>query len=103
MENNTIHVDELGSFNLYKFVTCRRDEEQLYHKMNLTELHQNASFLDWTRYFNSAFESVGRKIDSGLEVVNYAPVYLRDEHLLKLMKFSWRNRHLNGYSATQHL
>ena len=54
--------------------------------MNLTELHQNASFLDWTRYFNSAFQSVGRQIDSGLEVVNYAPVYLRDEHLSKLIK-----------------
>ena len=65
-----------------KCVICRRDEEQLYHKMNLTELHLNASFLDWTRYFNSAFQSVGRNIDSGLEVVNYAPVYLRDERLL---------------------
>ena len=56
--------------------------------MNLTELHQNASFLDWTRYFNSAFESVGRKIDSGLEVVNYAPVYLRDEQLWILLRDS---------------
>ena len=88
---------------LRRFMEEEGVEEQLYHKMNLTELHQNASFLDWTRYFNSAFESVGRKIDSGLEVVNYAPVYLRDEHLLKLMKSSWGNRHLNGYSATQHL
>ena len=58
--------------------TCRRDEEQLYHKMNLTELRENASFLDWTRYFNKAFQSVDKTVDAGLQVVNYAPVYLRD-------------------------
>ena len=59
--------------------------------MNLTELHQNASFLDWTRYFNSAFQSVGRKIDSGLEVVNYAPVYLRDESSRIETLETWEN------------
>ena len=58
--------------------TFRRDEEQLYHKMNLTELHKNASLLDWTRYVINAFDTVGMVVDPGLEVVNYAPVYLRD-------------------------
>ena len=49
--------------------------------MNLTELHTNASFLDWTRYFQNAFDTVDMNIDESLEVVNYAPVYLKYEQL----------------------
>lgn len=34
----------------------RRDDERMYHKFTLKELTNRSSFLDWTKYFDDAFD-----------------------------------------------
>lgn len=34
----------------------RRDDERMYHKFTLKELTKRSSFLDWTKYFDDAFD-----------------------------------------------
>lgn len=34
----------------------RRDDERMYHKFTLRELNKKALFLNWTRYFDEAFD-----------------------------------------------
>lgn len=34
----------------------RRDDERMYHKFTLKELTKNSSFLNWTKYFDDAFD-----------------------------------------------
>ncbi|GAB6026306.1 Peptidase M13 [Chamberlinius hualienensis] len=54
----------------------RRNEEKLYHKMNISDLTHLASFLNWVQYFNSAFKSVNRTIVPSDDIVVYAPDFL---------------------------
>jgi hypothetical membrane protein len=58
----------------------------LYHKMTLSGIQVNASFLNWTTYFDNAFSDVGRNIGPMQPIVNYAPVYLKNlTSLIKVM------------------
>ncbi|GIY38903.1 endothelin-converting enzyme homolog [Caerostris darwini] len=55
----------------------RRDDEQLYHKTNISELQELAPVIDWSQYFNSAFKQVNREIPTSQELIIYAPEYIR--------------------------
>lgn len=55
----------------------RRDEEQLYKAMSVTDLETLAPFLRWQDFFNSAFRTVSRKITKKERVVVYASDYLK--------------------------
>lgn len=54
----------------------RRDEELLYHPMNLRELQDIAGFIDWRAHFEDALRLVNRKVTEKERVVVYAPEYL---------------------------
>jgi endothelin-converting enzyme len=56
----------------------RRDEEQLYNMMSLTELQDLAPFINWQNHFDDAFRIVKRKISEKEKVVVYAPNYLKN-------------------------
>lgn len=34
----------------------RRDDERMYHKFTLRELTKRAPFLNWTKYFDEAYD-----------------------------------------------
>jgi endothelin-converting enzyme len=54
----------------------RRDEEELYHMMTLTELQEKAPFINWRDHFEDALRLVKRKVTDKEKVVVYAPEYL---------------------------
>lgn len=56
----------------------RRDEEKLYNLMSLTELNEQAPFIDWVAYFSDAMRLVNRKVTPKTPVVVYAPQYLKN-------------------------
>ena len=62
----------------------RRDEEELYHMLTLTELQEKAPFLNWRDHFEDALRLVKRKITDKEKVVVYAPEFL--EKLTELVK-----------------
>lgn len=62
----------------------RRDEEQQYHLMSLSELQVKAPFINWRDHFVDAFSMVKRKITDAEKVVVYAPEYL--EKLTAIVK-----------------
>lgn len=54
----------------------RRDEERLYNKMTIADLQARAPLLNWTEYFNSAFNQINRTIPETQDVVVYALDYM---------------------------
>ncbi|ODM96996.1 Endothelin-converting enzyme 1 [Orchesella cincta] len=54
----------------------RRDDEKLYHALNLTQLQALAPEISWGEYFGSAFDKTNRKINNEDVVVVYAPEFL---------------------------
>jgi endothelin-converting enzyme len=54
----------------------RRDEEKMYHKMNLKEIQALASFINWTEYFDYAFRQINVTIEDDEAIVIYTPDYL---------------------------
>lgn len=60
----------------------RRDDEQLYNKKTIAQLQELAPVIKWQRYFNFAFQKVGRNISKDEEVVIYAPQYLQNMSVL---------------------
>lgn len=56
----------------------RRDNEKMYNRMTLKELHEMIPGFDWLRYQQLTFDPVGIKINESEEVVIYAPQYLKD-------------------------
>lgn len=60
----------------------RRDEETLYNLMTLTELQEQAPFINWRDHFEDAFRLVNRKVSEKEKVVVYAPGFLRNLTLL---------------------
>ncbi len=56
----------------------RRDEESLYNLVTLTQLQEEAPFINWRDHFEDAFRLVNRKISEKEKVVVYAPKFLRN-------------------------
>lgn len=56
----------------------RRDEESLYNLMTLTQLQEDAPFINWREHFEDAFRLVNRKISEKEKVVVYAPGFLKN-------------------------
>ncbi|XP_050526438.1 endothelin-converting enzyme homolog isoform X1 [Daktulosphaira vitifoliae] len=54
----------------------KRDEEKSYHVISINDLQNLAPFIQWNRYFNSAFRLVNRKITSKENVVVYSPTFM---------------------------
>ena len=54
----------------------RRDEEKMYHKMQLKEIQVLAPFLNWTEYFDYAFHQINVTIGEEEPIVIYTPDYL---------------------------
>jgi neprilysin len=67
----------------------RRDEESLYNLMTLTQLQEDAPFINWREHFEDAFRLVNRKISEKEKVVVYAPGFLKN--LTPLIKNYTRN------------
>ncbi|CAG0913113.1 unnamed protein product [Notodromas monacha] len=55
----------------------RRDMEKIYQKMPLRVLKKHAPFVDWVKYFNSAFGLVKQNVDLDTQVVAYDLDYLK--------------------------
>ncbi|KAI5636454.1 peptidase family m13 domain-containing protein [Phthorimaea operculella] len=64
--------------NITKPSEDRRDEEGLYNLFTLKEWQNVAPFLNWTAFFNDAFQNVNRTITDNERVVVYAPDYFRN-------------------------
>lgn len=60
----------------------RRDEEEMYHLMEVTTLQEKAPFINWRDHFEEAFRLVKRKITEKEKVVVYAPEYLQKLNVL---------------------
>ncbi|KAL7744832.1 hypothetical protein ACLKA6_007124 [Drosophila palustris] len=56
----------------------RRNEEAMYHPMNLKELTELAPFLNWTDHFDNAMQLVNRRVTEDEVVVVYAPDFLKN-------------------------
>lgn len=54
----------------------RRDEEKIYHKMTVGEMQEKFPFINWIQFFNKFLSDSNVTIDSGEEVVVYAPEFL---------------------------
>ncbi|XP_036335141.1 neprilysin-3 isoform X3 [Rhagoletis pomonella] len=55
----------------------RRNEEAMYHPMNLVDLEKIAPFLNWTEHFGDAMLLVNRRITQDEIVIVYAPDFLK--------------------------
>ncbi|CAG7731662.1 unnamed protein product [Allacma fusca] len=54
----------------------RRDDEKMYHAMNISSLQTLIAEVSWYEYFNNAFNRVNHTLKNGDIVVVYAPEYL---------------------------
>ncbi|OXA61237.1 endothelin-converting enzyme homolog isoform X2 [Folsomia candida] len=64
----------------------RRDDEKLYHALNLTDLQNLAPAISWETYFNSGFDKINRTIKPDETVVVYAPEFLTSMSQLIMTK-----------------
>lgn len=56
----------------------RRDEEELYHKMSISDVQKLAPFIDWLKLFNSLLSVANITILPSEQVVVYMPGYLQN-------------------------
>lgn len=56
----------------------RRDEEKIYHRLTIGKLQENATFINWKRFFNRLFSDVGIIVTPAEPIVAYSPKYLKE-------------------------
>lgn len=64
--------------NITKSSEDRRDEEDLYNPFTIKQWQKEAPFLNWTMFFNDAFQLVNRTILDTERIVVYAPDFFRN-------------------------
>ncbi|ALC49112.1 Nep3 [Drosophila busckii] len=81
----------------------RRNEEAMYHLMNLTQLTELAPFLNWSDHFDNAMQLVNRRVTDNEVVVVYAPEFLKNlsKILLNMQKTDAGKITLNNYLTWQ--
>ncbi|XP_017129913.1 neprilysin-3 isoform X1 [Drosophila elegans] len=81
----------------------RRNEEAMYHPMQLRQLAKLAPFLNWTDHFDNAMQMVGRRVTDDEVVVVYAPDFLKNlsDIILKMEQTDEGKITLNNYLVWQ--
>ncbi|XP_032581310.1 neprilysin-3 isoform X1 [Drosophila sechellia] len=81
----------------------RRNDEAMYHPMQLRQLSKLAPFLNWTDHFDNAMQMVGRRVTDDEVVVVYAPDFLKNlsDIILKMEQTEEGKITLNNYLVWQ--
>ncbi|KAK7068963.1 Endothelin-converting enzyme 2 [Halocaridina rubra] len=56
----------------------RRDDDKLYHLMEIEDLNRLAPFMDWLTFVNAAYKELDRPLTRFRKIVVYAPNFLKD-------------------------